>query len=120
MIAPYAIVRRARRSIVAISLVLFFLPAAALTQTANSGNGQIISLTPEQKADLLARNTEATVDAARAQGLGGAAHQEIHGEVGAMIGSGGTRGVFGTAAIPLGDDAGAIISFENSRFSYPR
>ncbi|MEG3174810.1 hypothetical protein U1872_01100 [Sphingomonas sp. RB3P16] len=44
----------------------------------------------------------------------------IHGEVGAMIGTGGARAIYGTAAIPLGDNAGAIVSFESSRFGYPR
>jgi len=40
----------------------------------------------------------------------------IHGEVGAMIGSNGTRAAYGTAAVPLGDNAGAVVSFESSRF----
>jgi hypothetical protein len=37
-----------------------------------------------------------------------------------MIGSHGTRGIYGTAEIPLGDNAGAVVSFENSRFGYRR
>jgi hypothetical protein len=34
----------------------------------------------------------------------------VHGEVGAMIGTGGSRAVFGTATIPLGDKAHATVS----------
>ena len=44
----------------------------------------------------------------------------IHGEVGVMIGTGGARAIYGIAEIPLGDNAGAIVSFESSRFGYPR
>lgn len=44
----------------------------------------------------------------------------IHGEVGVMIGTGGARALYGIAEIPLGDNAGAIVSFESSRFGYPR
>jgi hypothetical protein len=40
--------------------------------------------------------------------------------VGVMIGSHGTRGVYGAADIPLGDNAGASVSFESSRFGYRR
>ena len=50
-------------------------------------------------------------------GIGG---RGIHGEVGAMIGSNGTRGVYGAADIPLGDKAGVSVSFEASHFGYGR
>jgi hypothetical protein len=78
-------------------------------------------LTDEQKDAILDANTEAR--AARARGeleesdrLG----RGIHGEMGVMVGSHGTRGVYGTADIPLGENAGATVSFESSRFGYPR
>jgi hypothetical protein len=37
-----------------------------------------------------------------------------------MIGTHGTRGAYGTAAIPLGDNAGAVVSFESSRYGVRR
>jgi hypothetical protein len=37
-----------------------------------------------------------------------------------MVGSHGTRGIYGTAAVPLGDNAGAVVSFENSRYGWRR
>ncbi len=39
-----------------------------------------------------------------------------HGEVGAFVGSGGSRGVFGTVTQPLGDNGSATFSFENSNY----
>ncbi len=42
--------------------------------------------------------------------------RQIHGEVGMMIGTGGARGLFGTAAIPLGENGGAVISFSTERY----
>jgi hypothetical protein len=78
--------------------------------------GETLSLTPEEKARLLEQNTEDSVDAARAGLPSGGPHRQIHGEIGAMIGTNGARGIYGTAAVPLGDNAGAIISVEDSRF----
>jgi len=75
-----------------------------------------IRLTDEQRMAILDGNTAESAAAARgelveSQRDGGG----IHGEVGAMIGSRGTRGAYGTADIPLGDNAGATVSFESSR-----
>lgn len=86
------------------------------TLHAQAAPGTTLSLSDADKADLLSHNTEASVDAARA-GLGDAPSgaRKIHGEIGAVIGSNGTRGTFGTAAIPLGANAGAIVSFEAIR-----
>ena len=91
-------------------------PAPLLAQAATT-DPSVHSLTDAQKAEILSHNRETLADAAR---LGvdtpGGADRAIHGEVGAMIGSNGTRGAFGTAAIPLGGNAGAIVSFESSRY----
>jgi hypothetical protein len=94
-------------------------PVAAWAQASPSAD--TLSLSDAQKADLLSQHTEASVDAARA-GLdgSGAPGKQIHGEIGAMIGTHGTRGIYGTAAIPLGDNAGAVVSFESSRFGTRR
>ena len=42
---------------------------------------------------------------------------KIHGEVGVGIGTGGYSSVFGTAVVPLGDDATAVLSFQQSRLN---
>ncbi|WP_253201190.1 hypothetical protein [Sphingomonas quercus] len=96
-----------------------WLAPAALAQSAPPADGDTIRLTDAQRQAILDRSTEDSAARARGEstgkGLGG-----IHGEVGAMIGSNGTRGIYGTAAIPLSDNAGAIVSFESSRYGYPR
>ena len=46
--------------------------------------------------------------------------RQLHGEVGAFVGSGGARGVFGSAAMPLGDNGVAAFSFEHSDFGRRR
>ena len=48
------------------------------------------------------------------------AKRGVHGEIGAMIGTNGARAIYGAASIPLGDHAGAVISFESSSFGYRR
>lgn len=100
---------------------LALLPAVALSaQMTPQAAPDTLSLSDAQKQELLAHNTESSVDAARA-GLGnGAPGRQIHGEIGAMVGTHGTRGIYGTAAIPLGDNAGATVSFEDSRYGYGR
>jgi hypothetical protein len=80
-----------------------------------------IGLSDTQKADILSHNTEQSVDGARA-GLsdgklpGAGIARGIHGEIGAEIGSHGERGMFGAAAIPLGDHAGATVMFEDEHY----
>ena len=79
--------------------------------------GKVISLTPEQKREALdSGGAGATGSVADLSGQRDSGAGRIHGEIGAMIGTGGARGVYGTAAVPLGENAGAIISFENSRY----
>ena len=94
-----------------------FASSPVLAQTADTAPGEVIRLTPEQRQALSDQATEASASAARAGLSGsGSSRNTIHGEIGAMIGTNGARGVFGTAAIPLGENAGAVISFENSRY----
>jgi hypothetical protein len=101
------------------SLLLASAPSAVLAQSA--AGGETLSLSPQEKADLLAGHSEESVDAARAGLDGGPARDgSIHGEMGVMIGTHGTRGAYGTAAVPLGDNAGAVVSFESSRYGYRR
>ncbi|QNQ11094.1 hypothetical protein [Sphingomonas alpina] len=96
-------------------------PAATTAQPTPSTATDEIRLTDAQRMEILNNNTEDSAAAARGERLGsGIAGRGIHGEVGVMIGSHGTRSVYGVAEIPLGDNAGAIVSFESSRFGYPR
>lgn len=39
-----------------------------------------------------------------------------HGEVGAFVGTGGARGVYGTTTVPVGENGSASFSFENSNY----
>jgi hypothetical protein len=96
-------------------------PAATTTQAAPATTGDTISLTDEQRMKILDSNTVESAAAARGELPGSTdTGRGIHGEVGAMIGSHGTRAVYGTADIPLGDNAGATISVESSRYGYRR
>lgn len=90
-------------------------PAAPSTETGT------IRLSDAQRDRILDESTEDSAAAARGELTGPErAARGIHGEVGVMIGSNGTRGAFGAADIPLGDNAAASISVESSRIGFPR
>ncbi|MBY8824955.1 hypothetical protein [Sphingomonas colocasiae] len=107
-------------------------PVAALAQSApapvappaidsDNGNGGAIRLSDAQRDAILDASTEDRAAAARGEPAGAQGpDRRIHGEMGVMIGTNGTRGTYGTADIPLGENAGATVSFETSRFGYPR
>ena len=104
-----------------LAIALTAAPALAAPQ-ADVPGVRTYGLTDEQKARLNAAMSEDAGDLARAGLPGGTAGRQIHGEIGAVIGTGGTRGVFGTAAVPLGETGSASFSFENSRlrdYRYP-
>jgi hypothetical protein len=101
-------------------------PVGGLAQTttapvAETAAGDTVRLSDEQRNAILAGNTMDSAAAARGE-LSGAerAARGVHGEVGVMIGTNGTRGIYGTAAIPLGDHGEAVVSFESSRYGSPR
>jgi hypothetical protein len=95
--------------------------AAPTADTAISSSSDTIRLTDEQRNAILDRNTEDSAAAARGElTQSQRVERGIHGEMGVMIGSHGTRGIYGTADIPLGDNAGATVTFESSRFGYRR
>jgi len=80
-----------------------------------------VRLSDEQRMAILDSNTVESAAAARGELPGSEdARRGIHGEVGAMIGSNGSHAVYGAASIPLGDHAGATVSFESSSFRYRR
>ncbi|RUN75719.1 hypothetical protein EJC47_15310 [Sphingomonas sp. TF3] len=106
------------------------LPTAGFAQQASTAptttapattqpTGDTIRLSDRERDAILNSNTVESAAAARGERLPGTG-PGIHGEIGAMIGSNGTRGVYGTASIPLGDNAGAVISFESSQYNWPR
>lgn len=94
------------RLTVAALLTLLATPAMA-----SDAPSDVIRLTPEQRAAVL--------DAASVRpnrGLdGGGYDRAVHGEVGLEIGSRGERAVYGSAIVPLGDNASAAISFFDGR-----
>ncbi len=99
------------------------IPSSAQSAPATPppATGDTIRLTDEQRDLILSGITEDSAAAARGELTGPQrAERRIHGEVGVMIGSNGTRGAYGTAAIPLGDNAGAVVSFESTRYGYRR
>jgi hypothetical protein len=51
---------------------------------------------------------------------GSPSDRRVHGEVGVAIGTSGYRSVFGSAAMPLGQDGMFAFSFENSQFDQGR
>lgn len=99
-----------------LGLLLGSLCGPAWAQPAAAGDGQVYGLTDLQKAQVLAAGSAARGDPALAQPPAGANDGQIHGQLDAVVGTGGARGVSGTAAIPLGQSGGAVVSFERSRF----
>jgi len=98
-----------------------FAQTAPTTQAAPSATDDTVRLSDEQRRTILDGNTMESAAAARGE-LTGAdrADRRIHGEVGVMIGTNGTRGIYGVAEIPLGNNASAVVSYENSRYGYRR
>jgi hypothetical protein len=100
-------------------------PTVAVAQSAPAANERAapdtVRLSDEQRRAILDSNTMESAAAARGE-LTGAdrADRRIHGEVGVMIGTNGTRGVYGVAEIPLGNNGSAVVSYENSRYGYRR
>ncbi|MGF7150848.1 hypothetical protein FHS96_004509 [Sphingomonas zeicaulis] len=91
-------------------------PTPSATATAAP---RTVQLTEAQREAILNASTEESAAAARGERTASdRPDRRIHGEMGFMVGSHGTRSVYGTADIPLGENAGATVSFESSRFGY--
>ena len=97
------------------------VPETGEMRTAPSENGDTRRLSDAERDAILNNNTVEKAAAARGE-LPDAdgPTRGIHGEVGVMIGTNGTRGAYGTAAIPLGDSGQAVVSMESSTFGYRR
>ena len=108
------------RAAFALLAVLASVPSQAQTAPVAPG---VITLSDAEKAAILRQNEESRAGDALQTLLPGpsaATLSQIHGQVGAMIGSNGARGAFGAASIPLGPDAGASVLFETSRYGRSR
>ena len=94
---------------------------SAATPAAPAANSDSVRLTDEQRMAILDSNTAESAAAARGELTGSErADRRIHGEIGAMIGTNGTRGIYGVAEIPLGNNGSAIVSYENTRYGHRR
>jgi len=100
------------RLALALGFVLVVALPAVAAQAAGGDLGQTYSLTPEQKADILAHGSEGRVDDALLQARNGG-DGKIHGEMGVTVGTRNTRGIYGNAVIPLGKGATMALSFDH-------
>ncbi len=73
-----------------------------------------VSLTPEQREAAL----EAAATRSGRELDGNGPDRKIHGEMGIEVGTGGERAMYGTAVVPLSDNATAAFSFETGRSNY--
>jgi len=94
----------------ALLVAVFAAPAAHAQET-------VVALSPAEKDKLL------NAAAARAQAAPNEPaiygdRRRVHGEVGMFVGTGGARGVFGSAIVPVGDDGSVALAIETSRFGH--
>lgn len=75
----------------------------------------MLSLSPAAKEKVLEAAATRNAGAIGAPAIDGVGRR-IHGEVGMMIGTNGTRGMFGSAVAPLGATGSVAVAFENSRY----
>lgn len=75
----------------------------------------MLSLNPAAKEKVLEAAATRNAGAIGAPAIDGVGRR-IHGEVGMMIGTNGTRGVFGSMAAPIGETGSVAVAFENSRY----
>lgn len=77
----------------------------------------VVSLSPAEKEKVLnaaAARSRPMTGELPVSGLGGIG--PVHGEVGMFVGTGGSRGIYGRAVAPVGENGQVAIAFENSRF----
>jgi hypothetical protein len=93
------------------------LLAPAVARADDAPSPQVVRLSPEQ-AQAAIESGSARSNPPGMLDPGPNSARAIHGEIGAMIGSNGARGAYGTAAIPIGDDGGAVVSFASERYRW--
>jgi hypothetical protein len=108
------------------------LPVFAMLATSARAEPLTLTLTDEQKAEILADKAETPLPAPNAlppsvftlqpadpESVPLLNSRRPHGEVGMMIGTGGARSVYGVTSVPLGDKGWATFGFENSQNVWP-
>ena len=98
----------------AVLVAAMMIAAPALAESAPEGT--VVRLSPKAAEQAIEAGASSAVSDDDMAMIENDYDRRIHGEVGMMIGTGGARGMFGTAAIPLGDNAGAIVSFSTERY----
>jgi hypothetical protein len=83
--------------------------------TAPTGfSSEPIGLSPEERERAIEAGAARNARELPINGLPG----EVHGEIGMEVGTGGTRAMYGTAAVPLGQNGSAAFSFMTGRSNY--
>lgn len=85
------------------------------------GEPVIHSLSPEQRAaaiDGASRQPEHDTRITARAPEDAATDRRMHGEVGFTVGTNGTRGVFGSTMLPLGDNGAVALSFSTGRSNF--
>lgn len=98
-------------------LILAALALAAAAGAQAAEDARVIRLSPEEIAHIQA---EAEARPPAGETTQERAPRRIHGEVGASIGTGGSRDVFGALNMPLGEDGQALISGGTSARELPQ
>lgn len=104
------------RAATALALAIGAPAFAADPVPASTDSGTVYRLIPEE-VDAAVADASRHGDALLPE-LPGA--NRIHGMVGAMIGTGGTRGIFGAADIPVSDSVIVSVAVESARSSWRR
>jgi hypothetical protein len=86
------------------------------TSAANGFSSEPIRLSPEEREAAIEAGAARHAAELPINGL----PTGIHGEVGMMMGTGGARSMYGSAAVPLGDHGSAAFSFMTGRNLYGR
>lgn len=98
------------KTIAAAILVASAVPCYAEAVPADQLTPDTIRLSPAQREAALEYGATRSANELPINGL----DRKIHGEVGMEIGSNGSRAMFGTATVPLGDTGSATVSFLNA------
>lgn len=109
-----------------LAILLFLLACPALAQkqaettpapdaAPETAGADVVRLSPQEREAAI---EQGAARAARDAELAGAPDRKIHGEMGVEIGTGGTRAVYGSAIMPLGDTGMAAVAFEADQSHY--
>lgn len=98
----------AMKTLIASALLVGAMASGAAAETVHS-------LTPAEKAAVL-ESASRRPDADNPALLPALPQdRRVHGEIGAMIGTGGARGIYGIVGVPLGDTGSATFAYSNTR-----